>query len=127
MAAGREKPAAAESRVAAAPASGCPPIQNPIFVGPGAPWVQPQRADAGAALGPEFRSADTMKTISKRSRGAGAQDWPCVSSAAVGRCVDKLLHVAPEDKLLTAAIGALGKMGRLPHAPSPAGRRRRRS
>jgi hypothetical protein len=30
---GGEKPAAAESRVAAALASGCPPIQNPIFVG----------------------------------------------------------------------------------------------
>jgi hypothetical protein len=78
-------------------------------------------ANAGCA------SFYTTKTISKRSRGAGAQDWPRVSSAAVGRCVDKLPCVAPEDKLLTAAIGALGKMGQPPRAPSPAGRRRRRS
>jgi hypothetical protein len=87
--------------------------------------VQPQCADVGAALGLEFRRADTTKIISKRSRGASVQDWPHVSSAAVGRCVDKLLRVAPEDKLLTAAIGALGKMGRPPCAPSPTGRRRR--
>ncbi|KAK3140005.1 hypothetical protein QOZ80_5AG0393970 [Eleusine coracana subsp. coracana] len=156
-------------RAAASPATGCPPVQNPIFVGPSAPWVQPQRAAVGAALGPEFRRARTTKTISKRSRGGGAQDRPRASSAAVGRCVDKLLRVAPEDrrglgaalssskgdlvgpedycqvlrelgnrdksaphafevfyaalplvgggavdkgKLLTAAIGALGKMGR---------------
>uniref|UniRef100_A0ACD5YLY4 Uncharacterized protein n=1 Tax=Avena sativa TaxID=4498 RepID=A0ACD5YLY4_AVESA len=149
----------------------CPPVQNPIFSGPAAPWVvQPQRA-AASALGPEFRRARSTKNISKRNnRGPGAQDrGGRASSAAAGRCVDKLLRVAPEDrralgvslssfrgelvspddychvlrelgdrdksapralevfhaalplvgngsvdkgKLLTAAIGALGKMGR---------------
>uniref|UniRef100_A0ACD6ASX0 Uncharacterized protein n=1 Tax=Avena sativa TaxID=4498 RepID=A0ACD6ASX0_AVESA len=139
--------------------------------GPAAPWVvQPQRA-AASALGPEFRRARSTKNISKRNnRGPGAQDrGGRASSAAAGRCVDKLLRVAPEDrralgvslssfrgelvspddychvlrelgdrdksapralevfhaalplvgngsvdkgKLLTAAIGALGKMGR---------------
>jgi hypothetical protein len=86
-------------RAAAAPATGCPSVQNPIFVGPDASWVQPRRADAGAALGPEFRRVSTTKTISKRSRGAGTQDrLRASSSAAVGRCVDKLLRVAPEDR-----------------------------
>ncbi|GJN34786.1 hypothetical protein PR202_gb23482 [Eleusine coracana subsp. coracana] len=90
-------------RAAASPAAGCPPVQNPIFVGPSAPWVQPQRAAVGSALGPEFRRARTTKTISKRSRGGGAQDRPRASSAAVGRCVDKLLRVASEDR---RALGA---------------------
>ncbi|KAL6622423.1 hypothetical protein ACP70R_032302 [Stipagrostis hirtigluma subsp. patula] len=86
---------------AASPSAACPPVQNPIFVGPGAPWVQPQRA--AAALGPEFRRARTTKTISKRSRGGGGQDRARASSAAAGRCVDKLLRVSPEDR---RALGA---------------------
>lgn len=160
---------------AASSSAACQPAHRPIFVGHGAPWAQqPQRtAAAAAALGPEFRRARTTKTISKRTRGGGggggAQDRGRVSSAAAGRCVEKLLRVAPEDrrglgsalssfrgellgpedycqilrglgdrdksalrafevfyaalplvgggavdkgKLLTAAIGALGKMGR---------------
>nr|CAB3466172.1 unnamed protein product [Digitaria exilis] len=97
---------------ASSPASSsaaCPPAHNPIFVSPGAPWVQqPQRAaGAAAALGPEFRRARTTRTISKRTRGgwggAGAQDRGRVSSAAAGRCVEKLLRVAPEDR---RALGA---------------------
>ncbi|CAN6343324.1 unnamed protein product [Urochloa humidicola] len=93
-----------------------PPVHNPIFVGPGAPWVQQQpqqrtAAAAAAALGPEFRRARTTRTISKRARGnsggAGALDRGRVSSAAAGRCVDKLLRVAPEDRRgLSAALSS---------------------
>ncbi|KAF7063932.1 hypothetical protein CFC21_070394 [Triticum aestivum] len=83
----------------------CPPVQNPLFSGPATPWaVQPQRAAAGA-LGPEFRRARSTKNISKRNnRGAGGQERGArASSAAAGRCVDKLLRVAPEDR---RALGA---------------------
>ncbi|XP_052139033.1 pentatricopeptide repeat-containing protein GUN1, chloroplastic [Oryza glaberrima] len=114
--------AASASAAAAAlcppfPAAGaaCPPAQGPIFGGgPGAkPWVvqqqQPQRA-AAAALGPEFRRARSTRNISKRSRGGawGAQDRGGGArggpfSAAAGRCVEKLLRVAPDDR---RALGA---------------------
>ncbi|KAJ1265843.1 hypothetical protein BS78_08G105200 [Paspalum vaginatum] len=89
----------------AAASAACPPAHNPIFVGPAAPWAQQQPQRAAAALGPEFRRARTTRTISKRTRGAGsaAQDRGRASSAAAGRCVERLLRVAPEDR---RALGA---------------------
>uniref|UniRef100_M8CP85 Smr domain-containing protein n=1 Tax=Aegilops tauschii TaxID=37682 RepID=M8CP85_AEGTA len=71
---------------------------------PQPPRSLPRRAAAGA-LGPEFRRARSTKNISKRNnRGAGGQERGArASSAAAGRCVDKLLRVAPEDR---RALGA---------------------
>ncbi|KAL5225986.1 hypothetical protein ABZP36_012625 [Zizania latifolia] len=82
----------------------CPPAHNPIFGGPAAPWVVQQHQRSAAALGPEFRRARSTRNISKRNRGAGSQDRGARgSSAAAGRCVEKLLRVAPDDR---RALGA---------------------